>query len=354
MTGKERDSSIDILRGIATILVVIGHIPYTPTIIRAWIYTFHVPVFFVCSGILFSPDRYPKFKDYFMARVKGLLVPIFALGILIRLLQTGLSFLLSLLPGIPSEYAITFKPVDLLLSLVLGYRVHEYYYSFWFLYTLFLGELIFYFIVRLFRKRWYLYLLLFAAGIALQAVVDRFAQGFFWSVDLLPAGIAFLSLGYCYRLVLYEKGRKLPFYLFPVMFILSVLFTALNYKNGEQVNLFYDYLGNPVLYALSAVSGCLMCILLANLIKKSRILEFFGVNSLVTYGFQNTICIPLFMELLKLLGRKNELFTDQTFRWIVTVCGTLLLSAAISLAINRFAPFLAGKKRKKKEGKQQS
>ena len=347
---KERDSSLDILRGMATILVVIGHIPYTPTLIRAWIYTFHVPAFFLCSGILFSPDRYTGFKGFFVSRIKGLLIPIFGLGILTWLLQMGIFGLMSLLPGVPAEYAVSFKPAEHILSLILGYRVHTYYYSLWFLYTLFLGELIFFFVVRLFRKRWYLYLMLFALGIALQAVLDIVAEGFIWSIDLLPAGLAFLSLGYFYRIMFYEKQRKIPSYYLPAAFILSVLFMALNYKNAEQVNLFYNYLGNPVFFALSAASGCLMLILLSDIIKTSRFLEFFGKNSLTTYGFQNPICIPLFMAFLILLGKENELFADQTFAWIVTLSGTLFLSFVISCAINRFAPFLAGKKRKKKEG----
>ena len=346
--SRTRDASIDILRGIATVLVVIGHIPYTPTALRAWIYTFHVPLFFVCSGILFSIERYPKFKDLFFARVKGLLLPILSLGILARLLQVLISWIIGTASGAGADYRIALEPGKLLLSLLLGYRVHDYYYSFWFLYALFLGEILFYFAVKLFRKRWYCYLLMILCGIALQYWISTFACGFIWSVDLLPAGLAFLAAGHLYRILLYEKERKLPAWLFPVMLAVNILFTCLNYKNGEQVNLFYDYIGNPAFYLIAAAAGCLMCILFADLIRKSRLLEFFGRNSLVTYGFQNTVFIPLMIELLRFAGYGSSLFEDNTLKWILTVTGTLLLSALLSGAINRFAPFLLGKRRKGK------
>ena len=57
---------IDIAKGIGIILVVIGHnfsdgenIIY----LRKWIYSFHMPLFFLLSGILFSAKQ-ESFKDF--------------------------------------------------------------------------------------------------------------------------------------------------------------------------------------------------------------------------------------------------------------------------------------------------
>ena len=133
MSVEKRDHSIDILKGIAIILVLIGHIPYTPHILRAWLYTFHVPTFFVCSGILFSVDRYPKFKNFFLSRVKGLLLPILTLGILSALLQVALCWAFNTFSHGFVSYTTDIHPVSLILSLLIGYRVHEYYFTLWFL-----------------------------------------------------------------------------------------------------------------------------------------------------------------------------------------------------------------------------
>ena len=347
MNVKGRDPFIDIIRGIATILVVVGHIPYTPFLVRAWIYTFHVPLFFLCSGLLFSTQRYPKFKDFLIARVRGLLIPLFSLGIIVRLLQVVISFGISRLPGALPDYAVPLEPVNLILSLVLGWRGTDYYFTFWFLYVLFLGEIVFYFLVKLLKKKWYFYAILIVAGLALQAVVAGFVKGFIWSTDALPACIAFLSAGYLYKILMYDKGIHFPGWLLPIFLAVSFLFTGLNlsFMGGDQVNLFYEQLGNPLFYFFASLSGCAFSICLSGLIKKSRVLEFFGKNSLVTYGFQNPLVIPFMMEVLRFAGLGSDLFQDTTLRWIVTVTGTLLISAALSILINRFAPFLAGRKK---------
>lgn len=56
----KRDIALDIAKGIAMLLVIIGHcdyIPYHP--IRHFIFTFHVPLFFLVSGYLYKA-RPPK------------------------------------------------------------------------------------------------------------------------------------------------------------------------------------------------------------------------------------------------------------------------------------------------------
>lgn len=62
----------DIAKGIGIILVVIGHqnIPHSVT---NWIFSFHMPLFFILSGFFFSSKR--KFYEIFKRRVKSLIIP---------------------------------------------------------------------------------------------------------------------------------------------------------------------------------------------------------------------------------------------------------------------------------------
>ncbi len=345
MSAEKRDHSIDILKGIAIILVLIGHIPYTPDILRAWLYTFHVPTFFVCSGILFSVDRYPKFKDFFISRVKGLLLPILTLGILSALLQLALCWAFNTFSHGIFSYTTDIHPVSLILSLLIGYRLHEYYFTLWFLYTLFLGELIFYYLAKLIRKRWYGYLIILLCGIALQYVISSHVYGFVWSIDLLPACLAFLSCGALLKMLIYEKGKKAPVWILPIAIVLSFVFTYLNMPDGNQVNLFYGRMWNPFFYLISALSGIMICVIISGLIGRSRTLEFYGRNSLVTYAFHSPLAIVLMMGLLELLAAFDPVFDDLTFRWIITVTGALLFLALLDWLISRFAPWLIGKKK---------
>ena len=345
---KKRDETIDILRGMAIILVIIGHILYTPHVIRAWLYTFHVPLFFLCSGILFAPDHYPRFRDFLLSRVRSLLIPLFSLGVLTWLCQVGMTNLICLNPVISPDFAVPFDPVKQILSLLLGDRTHTYYFSLWFLYALFLGELLFYFLVKLIKRRWYGYVLLMLFGMGLQYLISQHVEGTYWSVDLLPVCICFLAAGFLYRLLFFEKKKKLPTWLLPVFALLSLLFFWLNRPGGDQVNLFYEQIGNPLFYLIAALSGSLLCMILAQLLGVCRPLEFFGRNSLVSYAFQNQVFIPMMLVLVNLLSNRNEeLFSGKTFKWIVSLCATLLLCVLFSVLINRIAPWMAGKRRRR-------
>lgn len=56
---KERISSIDILKGIGIILVMLGHALPHDSFVRTLIYTFHMPLFFWCSGLVIMGLHHP-------------------------------------------------------------------------------------------------------------------------------------------------------------------------------------------------------------------------------------------------------------------------------------------------------
>lgn len=70
----KRDLSFDIAKGIAIFLMVIGHTSL-PIQASIWIYSFHMPLFFVVSGVFFNPKKYTKWHSFFIARSKTLLIP---------------------------------------------------------------------------------------------------------------------------------------------------------------------------------------------------------------------------------------------------------------------------------------
>lgn len=48
-----RDYTISICKGIAIILMVVGHVE-APELLTNFIYTFHMPLFFIAAGLLFQ------------------------------------------------------------------------------------------------------------------------------------------------------------------------------------------------------------------------------------------------------------------------------------------------------------
>lgn len=79
--GEERIGYIDVAKGILISLVVIGHVTNfntVPTaILKMWIYSFHIPAFFIISGILCDPEklRIRTCRKFIGRKVYTMLVP---------------------------------------------------------------------------------------------------------------------------------------------------------------------------------------------------------------------------------------------------------------------------------------
>lgn len=66
---KERNVTIDIMKGIGIILMVVGH-SGCPSFLRNFIYTFHMPLFFMISGYLITESKLnviKKNKNFILA-----------------------------------------------------------------------------------------------------------------------------------------------------------------------------------------------------------------------------------------------------------------------------------------------
>lgn len=85
MANKERLIWLDVAKGMAIILMVLGHsgLPY---IINSFIFAFHMPFFFIASGLTTSFSSGVGFGCFFKRKVKGLLVPFFWYSIILYVL----------------------------------------------------------------------------------------------------------------------------------------------------------------------------------------------------------------------------------------------------------------------------
>lgn len=79
---------LDTAKGIAIILVVIAHSLVDLGFSNKYIYWFHMPAFFIITGILFSPPTNREiFKTFFIKRVKQLIIPYISFLLIITLVR---------------------------------------------------------------------------------------------------------------------------------------------------------------------------------------------------------------------------------------------------------------------------
>lgn len=84
--AQGRNYTISILKGIAIILMVIGHAE-APGLITNFIYTFHMPLFFMAAGYFFSRKYLSDPWTFIGKRFKGLYIPFLKWGFIFLLLH---------------------------------------------------------------------------------------------------------------------------------------------------------------------------------------------------------------------------------------------------------------------------
>lgn len=119
---QQRLEYLDTAKGIGIFLVVIGHCISGKTLPGMYITSFHMPLFFLISGMCFNAARYPRFAPFFKKRAQTLLLPL--------LYFTAIVLALSAI-ALPSYYDIT-------------QLTRKFPNAYWFVFVLFLSELLFY------------------------------------------------------------------------------------------------------------------------------------------------------------------------------------------------------------------
>jgi len=116
---------IDFARGITIILMVLGHTTI-PNYISKYIWSFHMPLFFVVSGMMYNPIKYESFGVLLKKKIKKLVIPYFFFSAIVFCAYYG------------TPYWNTSE-------LYLGWKG----YALWFIPVLFWGNLFLFFITRI-------------------------------------------------------------------------------------------------------------------------------------------------------------------------------------------------------------
>lgn len=190
---KERNIEIDIMKGIAILCVMLGHTTWIPGWLGTFIYSFHMPLFFIISG--YFAKTYNEYQgsgwDYMLKNVRQLVVPYIVIA--------GLSCIYPLIQSIYySDYSlVTHRAIALLLALDKtwpGSLFDADVAPIWFLLALFWGRMIFYWLSR--WEKWIIPVCLILSIVMISLhpyVVTPFCIG------RGLEGLFFITIGWAYR-----------------------------------------------------------------------------------------------------------------------------------------------------------
>ena len=313
------------------ILVIVGHCAETPSAIKQWLYSFHMPLFFALSGYTFRVQRYANRKQLLLAKLRTLIVPYFCLSVLLWLI----CFVLR------DRLHFTQTHMWQLAGIVLGWRMSKLYYSMWFILTLFFAEWILWELLRMARERTAVLASFAVVFFLLGVMMAHFVKGFLWSLDVVPMALAFLLIGY---LLNRQNRDEKHFSAYPCLLIawaVNILTAFLN----SMPDLYMAELGNPLWFALSACSGIYGTLALCVRLKKNRCLEYIGRNTMVYYAFQAALALPAAAAFLRIASKHLGVSIPSCVSFVLQTAMACVLLALMSECIRRFCPVLLGKKR---------
>lgn len=314
---KERTEWIDLARGWAIILVVFAHNPI-PMKISSYIYSFHVPLFFIISGFLLHSGLSKRPADFVKNKVMRLAVPYlffsligYVYWVIARHLgwEQGANLTNVMIPLNGTFMAIR----DSL------FMTHNS--ALWFICSLFVSELAFYAIFKVVKGDKFLLVATIFAVLVVGMIYNTLdGAALPWAIDTIPIVLVFLGFGYFLH-EYYPRWKKIKsrqkyarWSTLASMTMVSVVSWLLITKTpAHLVDMYYGIYGNFVLYFVAAFSGSLVVMLIfESFIPKFKQLAYVGSNSLIIYALHQKVVFGLIGVILSAVIGRSHFFTGQT------------------------------------------
>lgn len=288
------------------------------------------------SGYVFSIKS--DFKVFIKKKCKSILIPYFALGIVMIVFQIIFDYVINKCFNLNT---CTILFVNLL--------IQRRFWTLWFIACLFWMEIIFYILVKKCKNMRVLFgvvctMLLLGlfyyhiGGVALP-----------WNIDVVLTASIFFFAGYwlkCNKEKIHKLiNRRNSGLFFLILASCNVIFGYLGTKiSGRGMEMFGSSYGFPLFAFISAFAGIFCVIIFSNWFYIKSI-EYIGRNSMVYYAWHQTIIIPIVYEMIKVL--KIPVISNRYMLWgewlVETIIIVLILTFCNAFISNTKLKFMVGK-----------
>ncbi len=331
---KERITYIDVAKCIAIWLMIVGHGKISH-ISQIYIYSFHMPLFFIISGMFFKKEK--LFVDNLKSSVRTLLIPYFFFS-LINLTVCWVH------PYLHPELYYNMHGISIFYAAIKGMFIGSDYVTktsfmpfgpLWFLVALFIVKNMASLLGKVLRNERY-----FAVVSCLIAVFCFFIikQPQIFSMKSAMLSFPFFIFGYLIRNIDFRKiPHRLVILLLCIIYVVFII--PLNGRCGIDECSYGNYI---ILFYINAIIGSISIIILSTYINSfSSLFVIIGQNTLGILGTHNLFGIP-FKTLVVFICGYNILTSP-----IYIIASSSIITIAslfFSIYINKHLPFVVGKK----------
>lgn len=336
---------LDIAKCITIFLVIVGHVSSNTDdpFYRCAIYYFHMPLFFIVSGVVIRKHQTTKYdlvhyKDLIVKNIYMLLVPYFIWA----LIYSNFSYagILNILYG--SWQSLS--KVGTLTSL-------------WYLPCLFFAriwmELILNSSNRFPNINRHLYAFIWSIiAFAIGFMLPKLENGYPMCIDISFVALGYMLIGYSYKEYLNKlEDKNIIYHIIMLLVYVGLFIFGVTYEEKTYLVLMCkSAYGNIPLLLLISLSGCGIVITISVLLSKSwKVNPDSKVKDIVLWIGQNTIGIylihkPFMQQVIVPIFTNMGYSTNSFLVAILSVTITLPISCLIVFIINKYLPQLFGKR----------
>lgn len=335
---KKRIEWIDILRAISMFIVILGHTAIKDEYQKI-IYSFHMPLFFFISGLVFNPHKNLTNKQFVKKKFKAYIIPYFWMNIIT-------------LPLWIINFKMYRHAEPKLIDLIFGalYSNNEVITATtnaaWFLTTMFLVDICFRFIYMKFYNRPKKLFVIIILLSSLSFIENILFPNFYWPwhLEVVPVGVSLYYVGYLFKLF-YDKYQRLFQGKLPIVYsILGLLIGLLLQSKQIRVSMTINRMGDPFLFYVVALSLIIATTCLAMLIKRNKI-TYFIYDNLTFIGKNTLLYIGLQIPIIRLFEANFTCFTEnhRTLYFLLLSFIVFIIIVPITKFIDLYFPFIVSK-----------
>lgn len=264
---------IDICKGIAIVLMILGHIKGKPPAFNTVIFSFHMPLFFIVNGYLI---RNYNIVEGFKKASRSLVKPY----VIICMLETLLAvFRTETVESAGTELFASLNDMVMGMSKIsTSYKAYRSVWLVWFVVCLFVTRMMYILIRNITNNRW------IQDGIIVVVALLGYYIGtqiafLPWSLDVAMVSLLFMAFGDCLRGHWFNGKKQF------IIFAASLAIWIILMIHGAQLELAMRKYPQGVLCLLCAIAGSMVSIFVGKGIERLRvstaIWSWLGKNSLV-------------------------------------------------------------------------
>lgn len=284
-----RSKLIDSLKGIGALLVVIGHLVLPDSIMKIYIYSFHMPLFFILAGYVFN-DK----PNFIFKKIKSLIFPYFIFVTLSMIVNYDITRDMNVMEILNNYFYLN------------GYIIWNS--SLWFLPVLFCTSI------------FYLFISKFKNYFKIISLIMIFTIGYIFSESniVLPFGLHILPIS----LVFYSLGQKIKhnnifgylskqkWVITIIVFIGSIYFSWKFGRTNMSTNIYNNYF----LYFIIALFSLIPYIKIASVLKENKLIKLYGKYSLFMFCTQRML-----FKVYNLFSNKVTILNNVVFLILITI-----------------------------------